>query len=108
MTVQATSPKRLSEVRRLTEALIDQVLEAQIVGRPVPQDQSEALIKAAFFLRECNLPWWPMLAQALHGLGRQADDTLPEPPAVDATLDDIDPQGLTRFLAAFWKEKGQR
>ena len=108
MTSATASPERLSEVRRLTEALIDQVLEARIVGRPVPQEQSTALIKAAFFLRDCNLPWWPMLAQALHGLGREADEALPENPADDATLDDIDPQGLTRFLTAFWKEKGQQ
>ena len=48
MTSVPASPKRLSEVRSLTEALVDQVLEAQIVGRQVPHEQSEALIKAAF------------------------------------------------------------
>ena len=108
MSIAAASPQRLSEVRRLTEALVDHVLEAQIVGRPVPNEKSEALIKAAFFLRDCNLPWWPMLAQALHGLGREADEALPEAPADDATLDNIDSQGLTRFLTAFWKEKAQQ
>jgi hypothetical protein len=97
----------MSEVRRLTEALIDHVLEAQVLGRPVPQQQSEALIKAAFFLRECNLPWWPMLAQALHGLGRDTGEGVLEAHAEDGALEDIDQQGLTRFLAELWRQKGQ-
>ena len=108
MIAEPNFPERLSEVRRLTDALIDQMLEAQILWRPVPQKQSEALIKAAVFLRDCNLPWWPMLAQALHGLDRKADMALPDAPADDAMLDNIDSQGLTRFLTAFWKEKAQQ
>ena len=83
------------------------MLEAQVLGRPVPQEQSEALIKAAFFLRECNLPWWPMLAQALHGLGRDSDEVVLEAHAEDGALEDIDQQGLTRFLAELWRQKGQ-
>ncbi|TXN76102.1 hypothetical protein FV228_01710 [Methylobacterium sp. WL18] len=107
MTIEPAPPNRLAEVRRLTEALIDHVLEAQVLGRPVPQEQSEALIKAAFFLRECNLPWWPMLAQALHGLGRGTDEGVLEAHAEDGALEDIDQQGLTRFLAELWRQKGQ-
>lgn len=101
MTSEAVSPKRLSEVRRLTEALIDHVLEAQIAGRPVPHEQSEALAKTAFFLRECNLPWWPMLAQALHGLGRDTDEPASEDPGKAETLKDTDLEGLSRFFAGF-------
>lgn len=100
-------PDRLAEVRRLTAALIDQVLEAQLVGQPVPQEQSTALIKAAFFLRACNVPWWPMLAQALHGLGRDVEEAAPEPDAGDEPLQDIDQQGLTSFLSQLWSEKGR-
>ena len=107
MIIEPASPNRLAEVRRLTEALIDHVLEAQVLGRPVPQEQSEALIKAAFFLRECNLPWWPMLAQALHGLGRDTDEEVLEAHAEDGALEDIDQQGLTRFLAELWRQNGQ-
>ncbi|MCJ2122826.1 hypothetical protein [Methylobacterium sp. J-077] len=107
MTVEPPPRERLPEVRRLTEALIDQVLEAQIVGRPVPREQGEALIKAAFFLRDCNLPSWPMLAQALHGLGQDDDETSLTAPAEDEALEDIDLRGLTRFLAELWREKGQ-
>lgn len=101
MTVEPSSPARLSEVRRLTEALIDQVLEAQIVGRPVPLEQSAALIKAAFFLRECNLPWWPMLAQALHGLGHGIDEAATDETAKAEALKDTDLEGLSRFFAGF-------
>ena len=101
MSTVAASPKRLSEVRRLTEALVDQVLEAQILGRPVPDDQSTALIKAVFFLRDCNLPWWPMLAQALHGLGRDIDETAPDDTIKAQALQDTNLEGLSRFLAGF-------
>ena len=107
MIIEPAPPNRLAEVRRLTEALIDHVLEAQVLGRPVPQDQSEALVKAAFFLRECNLPWWPMLAQALHGLGRDDDGAALRTDAEDEALERIDQQGLTRFLTDLWREKGQ-
>jgi hypothetical protein len=103
VSTSAASPKRLSEVRRLTEALIDQVLEAQILGRPVPESQSTALIKAAFFLRECNLPWWPMLAQALHGLGRDTDEAAFDEAAKAEALKDTDLEGLSRFFAGFRK-----
>ncbi|MCJ2098049.1 hypothetical protein [Methylobacterium sp. E-046] len=106
MSTADTSPGRLSEVHRLTEALIDHVLEAQIVGRPVPHEQSEALIKAAFFLRECKLPWWPMLAQALHGLGRDTDETVPKEATKAEALKDTDLEGLSRFFAGFQKGEG--
>jgi hypothetical protein len=102
----ATSPERLSEVHRLTEALIDHVLEAQIVGRPVPHEQSEALIKAAFFLRDYKLPWWPMLAQALHGLGRDTDEAASEEATKAEALKDTNLEGLSRFFAGFQKGDG--
>ncbi|MBE7158622.1 hypothetical protein MMSR116_17840 [Methylobacterium mesophilicum SR1.6/6] len=105
MSTAAASPARLSEVRRLTEALIDQVLEAQILGRPVPEEQSTALIKAAFFLRDCNLPWSPMLVQALHGLGRDTNEAASEDTAEAEALQDADLEGLTRFFAGFRKNK---
>lgn len=105
MSTEVAFPERLSEVRRLTEALIDQVLEAQILGRPVPEDQSTALIKAAFFLRDCNLPWWPMLAQALHGLGRDIDETAPDNTAKAQALQGTDLEGLSRFFKGFRKDK---
>lgn len=105
MSTAAASPERLSEVRRLTEALIDHVLEAQIVGRPVPQEQSEALIKAALFLRDHNLPWWPTLAQALDGLGSDTDELTSEDTAKAEALQDADLEGLSRFFAGFRKDK---
>ena len=90
---------------RFTEALIDRVLEAQILGRPVPAEQSTALIKAAFFLRDQNLPWWPMLARALHGLGRDTDEAASEESAKAEALQDADLEGLSRFFARFRKAK---
>lgn len=106
MSTSVASLERLSEVRRLTEALVDHVLEAQILSRPVPLGQSEALIKAAFFLRDYNLPWWPMLAQALHGLGRDTDEVASEKATKAEALKDTDLEGLSRFFAGFQKGDG--
>jgi hypothetical protein len=59
------------------------------------------LIKAAFFLRDRNLPWWPLLAQALHGLDRGTDEAATEETAQAAALKDTDLEGLSRFFAGF-------
>lgn len=101
MSTAAASPERLSEVRRLTEALVDRLLEAQIAGRPVPQEQSEALMKAALYLRECNLPWWPTLTQALHELSRETDEAASDEAVMAETFKDTDLEGLSQFFAGF-------
>jgi hypothetical protein len=105
MSTVAASPKRLSQVRHLTEALIDQVLEAQILGRPVLQEQREALIKAALFLGECNLPRWPMLTQVLHGLSPDTDEAAPHDATKAEVSHDVDLKGLSRLFATFGKDK---
>lgn len=65
---QAESPtaERLSEVLRLTTLLSDQVLDAHIIKRPVPDGQARALEKAAFLPQEHDVPLPPPLMQVLH------------------------------------------
>ncbi|MDP4024005.1 hypothetical protein Q8W71_15345 [Methylobacterium sp. NEAU 140] len=91
----------LSEVLRLVGVLSEQVLDAQITGRPVPEAQSRALAKAAGLLREHDVPWPPLLAQALHELGLAAEGEPAEPGAEARPVI----QGLTRLLGAFRRDR---
>ena len=67
--VEGATPDRLAEVLRLTTALCDQVLDAQIMVRPVPDEQIRALVNAARLLREHDAEWPPLLTQVLHEIG---------------------------------------
>lgn len=70
MTEEPASSAGLSEVLRLTGALADQVLDAQIMQRAVPDEQIRALANAALLLEEHAIPLPPMLMQVLHDLGK--------------------------------------
>lgn len=61
MSGQPTSTDRLAEVKQLTAALTDQILDAQIMNRPIFEDQVQALAKAARLLHDNDIPWLPML-----------------------------------------------
>ncbi|MCJ2103954.1 hypothetical protein MKK70_00850 [Methylobacterium sp. E-041] len=67
------APDRLSEVSRLAGLLADQVLDAQIMSRPVPEQHIRALLSAAFLLDEHGLPLPSLLQQIVHGAERGAD-----------------------------------
>ena len=60
------SPERLSEVSRLAGLLADQVLDAQIMSRPIPDQHIRALLDAAFLLGEHSIPLPPLLMQIVH------------------------------------------
>ncbi|GJE57838.1 hypothetical protein EKPJFOCH_4360 [Methylobacterium thuringiense] len=92
---------RCAEVERLTAALTDQILDAQIMNRPISEDQVQALAKAARLLHDNDIPWPPMLTQVLDELVQ--DGTEPEPeqePSIDP-IDDSALKGLSRFLDVF-------
>ena len=72
---------RLSKCADLTNALAEAIVHAQIMGRPVPEDQASTLIVAANFLREHRHPWPPMLGLALQRLAQEAGEIAYEPPA---------------------------
>ncbi|MCJ2109985.1 hypothetical protein MKK64_01945 [Methylobacterium sp. E-025] len=67
------SSARLSEVARLAGLLADQVLDAQIMNRPVPDQHIRTLLSAAFLLDEYGLPLPSLLQQIVHGAKRGAD-----------------------------------
>ncbi len=67
------SPERLSELARLAGLLADQVLDAQIMGRPVPDQQIRTLLSAAFLLDEYGVPLPSLLQQIVHEAERGAD-----------------------------------
>ncbi|MCJ2111576.1 hypothetical protein MKK64_10265 [Methylobacterium sp. E-025] len=67
------SPERLSEVSRLAGLLADQVLDAQIMSRPVSDQHIRTLLSAAFLLDEYGLPLPSLLQQIVHGAKRGAD-----------------------------------
>ena len=73
MSTQAASPDRLSEVSRLAGLLADQVLDAQIFSRPIPDLHIRTLLSAAFLLEEYGIPLPSLLQQIVHGVGRGAD-----------------------------------
>jgi hypothetical protein len=100
MTVQPPSPERLSEVLRLCTVLADRALDAKIMGREMPADQTVALAKAARLLQDHGVEWPPLLTQVLHELAERLGEPDPEPgpPA------GIDLQNLTRFFTGFRKK----
>ncbi|TXN67822.1 hypothetical protein [Methylobacterium sp. WL6] len=67
------SSERLPELSRLAGLLADQVLDAQIMSRPVPDQHIRTLLSAAFLLDEYGLPLPSLLQQIVHGAKRGAD-----------------------------------
>ena len=70
MSEASDSAEKLSEVLRLAALLSDQVLDAQIMKRPVPDEQVRALAGAATVLEEHGVPVPPLMTQALHEIER--------------------------------------
>lgn len=67
-----TPQSRLSEVSRLATLLSDQVLDAQIMKRPIPDVHVRALLDAALLLEEYGRPLPPLLGQIMHEVGADA------------------------------------
>jgi hypothetical protein len=105
MTVMPASPEHLSEVLRLCTLLADRALDARIMGRPVPTDQTAALAKAARLLRDHGVEWPPLLTQVLHELADTADQPASEPQPEIELPKGIGAQGLIRFFPALLREK---
>ena len=58
--------ERLAEVSRLATLLADQMLDAQIMSRPVPDGHIRALLEAALVLREDGQELPSLLSQIMH------------------------------------------
>ena len=101
----AAPPDRLSEVLRLMAALSDQVLDAEIMSRPVPDDQVRALAGAARLLQDHGVEWPPLLSQVLHELALETADGRSDTEAV-GTENEAKATRLNRFLGVFRKGRG--
>lgn len=109
MTSEPASPEQLSEVLRLATALADRALDAQIMGRPVPADQTVSLAKAARLLQDNDVDWPPLLMQVLHDLAPSIgqDDHFDAVPAEGNADGSPVIHGLTRLLSVFRRDKAQ-
>ena len=65
----------MAEVLRLSTAPLGYVLITLLAEEPVPPHLTIALINDAYLLRDNDLPWPPVLAQALHELADRASPT---------------------------------
>lgn len=98
------SGDKLPEVSRLAALLARNVLDAQIEGRPVPDDQIRFLLDAALLLNEYGVALPSLLGQIMHGASEpKADD--PSPPIGSAAADD-DAGRLAWLLRPFQARKG--
>ena len=70
---------KLAEVQRLATALAARVRYAQLVGRPVYEEQITALVGAARLLDAENAPWPPMVEEVLTELAKSLDGADPAP-----------------------------
>ncbi|SDN54695.1 hypothetical protein SAMN05216360_10978 [Methylobacterium phyllostachyos] len=70
---------KVAEVQRLATALAARVRYAQLVGRPVYEEQIAALVGAARLLDAENAPWPPMVEEVLTELAKSLDG--PDPAA---------------------------
>jgi hypothetical protein len=64
---------KIAEVQRLATALAARVRYAQLVGRPVYEEQVSALVGAARLMDEENAPWPPMVEEVLTELAKTLD-----------------------------------
>ena len=76
---------KIAEVQRLATALAARVRYAQLVGRPVYEEQISALVNAARLMDAENAPWPPMVEEVLTELARSLDGADAEADAADAT-----------------------
>jgi hypothetical protein len=58
----------LSEVSRLATLLASDVLDAQIMGRPIPDSHIRSLLEASLLLREYDVDLPPLLSQIMRGV----------------------------------------
>ncbi|AWI90539.1 hypothetical protein C0214_21310 [Methylobacterium sp. DM1] len=93
---------KLGEVARLATLMADRILEAQIAARPIPQEQLNALVNAAWLLQDHDVPWPPLVEEVLHEAGRRMNRAEAAPEAADPEPEDHGALvGLTRFFSGF-------
>ncbi|AWN44772.1 hypothetical protein DK389_24400 [Methylobacterium durans] len=92
----------MSEVVRLAGELSNRVLDAQIMKRPIREDEVRALIDAAGLLEEHAVPWPPLMLQVLRRIHDEAGAGASgeaEPAADSGPQETPTAKGLFRFLS---------
>jgi hypothetical protein len=93
---------KLGEVARLATLMADRILEAQITNRPIPQEQFNALVNAAWLLQDHGVPWPSLLEEVLHEAGRRLNRGEAAPETADTEPEDDGAlAGLTQFFSGF-------
>ncbi len=104
VTQVANPADRLPELSRLAALLARNVLDAQIAGQPVPEQQIRSLLDAALLLEEYGVELPSLLGQIMHGAAQ------PRPPAPEPTRptgeEDLDAGRLAWLLRPFQSSKG--
>ncbi|MBE7249180.1 MAG: hypothetical protein INR63_29930 [Actinomycetospora chiangmaiensis] len=83
----SASNAKVAEVQRLATALAARVRYAQLVGRPVYEEQISALVNAARLMDEQNAPWPPMVEEVLTELARSLEGAEGEDGTAQATTE---------------------
>lgn len=103
VTPAASPVGRLPELSRLAALLARNVLDAQIVGQPVPDGQIRSLLDAALLLEEYGVELPSLLGQIMHGA---AEPTSPATePARPAGEEDQEAGRLAWLLRPFQGSK---
>ena len=107
MTEANEQPDKLVDVLQLADAVANRLLEARTMNSSIDPEQFAALVRAARLLQDHEVPWPPLVVQVMQefaeGLASAKAGTEAEEPTAD---DDGPVTGLTRFMAAFHREKG--
>lgn len=73
------TPARLSEISRLATLLADRVLDAQIMKRPVSDDDIRSLLDAGLLLKEYKFELPSLLGQIMLAAEKSEPDVSPKP-----------------------------
>ena len=99
---QVSDPEsRLSEVLRLATLLSEQVLDAQIMKRPVSEDHLRSLLEAALLLEEHQYPLPPMLGQIMDEIAAVRSQDAPLEADAEEGVEQNGAKGIARLLRPF-------
>ncbi|MCJ2139477.1 hypothetical protein [Methylobacterium sp. E-066] len=71
---ETEDPVRVEQILRMSTALAEQFLIAQASGGPFDEKHIEAVTVAARFLLENELPWPPVVGEAIEVLAGRVDE----------------------------------
>jgi hypothetical protein len=77
MTDADAEPTKMSEVLRLANALAEQMLGSQIMGRSIPTSHLTALVIAARYLTDNNITWPPLVQEVVHEMAERMESARP-------------------------------